>query len=197
MNDAPFEGDFEELTCPYCYETISEVWDYGLKLYKEDDEDSLECHHCSKTFIVTKIYHDSPLESRQMHEGFKNARAKYELQLANYGKNLKQHFLYQVIDTAEVQAYYLKAPGKARWESTYIMFTHEGIVLSGDLCPSYGVVSNYGYGVEWFSNELSPSYLCEKFMTVDNLSPDHSLLVAIQQQFAKAYQDLSLETALD
>ena len=195
--DTPFEGNYDQLTCPYCYETVHEVWDYGLKLYAEDDEDSLECHHCNERFIVTKLPHDYPLQSRQMHDGFKDARAKHELQLADYSKELSRHFLYQVVDTVDVQAYYLKRPGGSRCMSTYIMFTPEGIMITGDLCPHYGVVSNHGYGVGWFSGQLSPSYLCKKFMMVDELTPAHSLLIAIQQQFAKAYSELSLEMALD
>jgi hypothetical protein len=74
--------------------------------------------------------------------------------------------------STDPEAYYLHEPGamKAgrlvqRAQSTYILFTKEGIVVMGDLCPGRnGVISNLGYGVEWFSGRLSEDYLCSKFL---------------------------------
>ncbi len=63
----------------------------------------------------------------------------------------------------------MKRPGSGRMMSTQILFTPEGIVISGDLCPrvgTRGVISDLGYGLNWFSGKLSNSYLCEKFFVV-------------------------------
>ena len=53
FNDAPFDGDYEELTCPYCYKSIIEVWDYGLKLYAEDANAYEHPHTDSNTYADT------------------------------------------------------------------------------------------------------------------------------------------------
>lgn len=81
-------------------------------------------------------------------------------------ESLKDHVLVPVLETNQVQAFYLKRPGEGRMMSTLITFTPEGIVLQGDLTPgSYGNVSTFGYGREWFSGQLSEGYLCEKFLS--------------------------------
>lgn len=67
----------------------------------------------------------------------------------------------------KVRAFYLKMPG-TRMSSSLFLFTPEGIVIMGDLCPegldSYGVISRFGYGLDWFSGQLSEDYLCSKFL---------------------------------
>jgi hypothetical protein len=48
-----------------------------------------------------------------------------------------------------------------------ILFTEEGIVITGDLCfgaNQRGIVSAYGYSLPWFASELSEGYLAEKFL---------------------------------
>ena len=79
-------------------------------------------------------------------------------------KALENHVLELVQDGA-VTAYYLKDPAQGRMMSTMILFTPEGIVLLGDLTPNCnGVISSYGYGVDWFAKPLSEGYLCSKFL---------------------------------
>lgn len=78
--------------------------------------------------------------------------------------SLKDHVLEQVLDTEKFRAFYLKKPGGGRMMSTLIMFTPEGIVITGDLCPGQrGVISTLGYGLDWFAGKLSEDYLCQKF----------------------------------
>jgi len=80
-------------------------------------------------------------------------------------ESLKDHVLEQVLDAEKFKAFYLKPEGKTRMMSTMIIFSPEGIVLLGDLSPSrYGNVSALGYGLSWFSKNLSETYLCEKFL---------------------------------
>lgn len=83
-------------------------------------------------------------------------------------ESIKDHVLEQVLDTERFKAFYMKYPGPPqRSMSTLIMFTPEGIVITGDLCPRMktgGVISDLGYGLNWFSGRLSEGYLCEKFM---------------------------------
>lgn len=74
-------------------------------------------------------------------------------------------------------AYYMKEPGQGRMMSTLFIFTPEGIVIMGDLCPggpgNRGSISSYNYGIGWFSRKQSEYYLCEKF-----LSKEWQLVVA-------------------
>lgn len=79
---------------------------------------------------------------------------------------LAEHVLCPVLDSGNFKAFYLKRVGEGRMMSTLIVFTPEGIVLQGDLTPGRnGNVSTLGYGVGWFSGQLSEGYLCEKFLT--------------------------------
>lgn len=85
-------------------------------------------------------------------------------------ESLKDHKLELVLDAPRFRAFYLKRPGEGRMMSTLIVFTPEGIVVCGDLCPGHGdgasrgVISTLGYGEGWFSGKLSEDYLCEKFL---------------------------------
>lgn len=88
---------------------------------------------------------------------------------AIYRDTLKNHVLEQVLDAPKFKAFYLKEPGMGRMQSTLILFTPEGIIIGGDLCPgndprNSGVTSPIGYGLNWFAGRLSPVYLCEKFL---------------------------------
>jgi hypothetical protein len=87
---------------------------------------------------------------------------------AHHKESLKDHFLEAHVDTENLKAWYLrdgKQP-KSRMMSTLILFTVEGIVIMGDLCPGQnGVISCLGYGLDWFSEHKSEHYLCEKFLS--------------------------------
>jgi hypothetical protein len=77
----------------------------------------------------------------------------------------KDHTLVLNADTDHVKAWYLKSPEHGRLMSCLIVFTDEGIAIMGDLVPTQnGVISSYGYGVQWFTGHLSEDYLCEKFL---------------------------------
>lgn len=77
---------------------------------------------------------------------------------------LAKHVLVET-GPGEVRAFYLKVRGEGRMMSTMIVFSAEGIVIMGDLCPKRnGVISAYGYGLDWFASSLSPAYLAEKFL---------------------------------
>lgn len=61
-------------------------------------------------------------------------------------------------------------PADGSWmESTRIFIARhplpEQIIITGDLCPGdNGVMSDVGYGLEWFGTRKSECYLCEKFL---------------------------------
>ena len=80
-----------------------------------------------------------------------------------------EHKLVPMNVTGEVTGYRLKHPDSGRVQGCMILFTPEGIVVCGDWCPNnnHGVVSNLGYGVEWFGNTLSEGYLCSKFLRTE------------------------------
>lgn len=68
----------------------------------------------------------------------------------------------------QVRAFRLEIPGEGRMESTLLIFSPEGITITGDLCPGLrGVCSAYGYDEAWFAGRLSSGYLCEKFLRTD------------------------------
>jgi hypothetical protein len=197
-DDDPIDGNFYNLTCPYCKETVDEVWEYGLILNQEDDQDSMQCPHCEKDFIVTRQYADIGLTSQQMYDGFVTAADDYRIHVKRCEEQLDRHFLSEICNDGPFKSYYLKRPGSSRMMSTCIIFTPEGIVITGDFCPNYGVVSVGGYGEGWFSNALSSCYLAEKFMTVDQYSTGHAQLVAIQRRFSIAHKELhTTEMAYD
>ena len=65
-----------------------------------------------------------------------------------------------------IEAFRLCQPGMGRIQSCMILFCSEGIIICGDFCPrGNGVVSNYGYGLGWFSTPKGEDYLCEKFLS--------------------------------
>lgn len=64
----------------------------------------------------------------------------------------------------DIQMFQLIMEPGSNMNSTDILFTHRGIVIMGDLCPGHnGMISDSRYGLEWFTKELSPDYLCSKF----------------------------------
>ena len=76
-----------------------------------------------------------------------------------------KHTIIEQISDGAIKAFYLKERADSRINSTLVIFSPEGIAITGDYSPlSRGVCSAYGYGVGWFASELSGSYLCEKFL---------------------------------
>lgn len=64
------------------------------------------------------------------------------------------------------ELYSLNRPGTIVY-SVYIAELAGRLCITGDVClgaNDRGVVSAPGYGIGWFSGELSESYLCEKFL---------------------------------
>lgn len=82
--------------------------------------------------------------------------------MKEWDKRLEKHELVEITD--QTRSFHLKEKGQ--WlMSTVITFTKGGIVLSGDLVPGdNGCISARPYGIDWFSSELSPDYLAEKFL---------------------------------
>lgn len=77
--------------------------------------------------------------------------------------------LYQELDTPHYKAFVLRNVERStRIDSCRIIFTPDGIVICGDLCPgdgnNGGLVSDLGYGLGWFAGELGSDYLCSKFL---------------------------------
>jgi len=94
--------------------------------------------------------------------------------MTDYERALKDHILIEdpfnslgpEEDQLRLQAFYLKKKDEGRMGSTLLIFTPEGIVITGDLTPERnGSISTFGYGLGWFASDLDGSYLCEKFLT--------------------------------
>lgn len=89
---------------------------------------------------------------------------------AEMRESLKNHVLEEALPFGHgFLAYYMRDPNQGRAMSTLFVFTPEGIVVMGDLCPggpkNQGSISNYNYGIGWFSRPQSEYYLCEKFLS--------------------------------
>ena len=81
-----------------------------------------------------------------------------------YDRIFSKHRLDMVLNNDPFRAYMLRPPEGGRTNSVMVLFTPEGIVLSGDHAPGInGMVSNIGYGLDWFSDAKGAEYLCEKF----------------------------------
>lgn len=86
-----------------------------------------------------------------------------------FRKEMSEAYLVRLHDAGRYPyvSFYLRKPDTGI-HRTLISFTREGIVLSGDLMlgqnASGGIVSNTGYGIEWFKGHLIPDYMASKFL---------------------------------
>lgn len=101
-----------------------------------------------------------------------------------------------------LEMFYLKREGTGTLR-TLIIFTKEGIVLTGDvmlgLNPSGGIVSQLGYGSDWFSSNLSEDYLCQKFLPkvwVSELAKKHMEYMLREDTDLDVEQRVSIEDAI-
>jgi len=80
---------------------------------------------------------------------------------------LANHVLREVLDAEGFRAFYLKKPEGGRMMSTMLMFTPEGIVITGDIRPDGGAWVAPGHDLGWFlglQGSKHGEYLCSKFM---------------------------------
>lgn len=90
----------------------------------------------------------------------------------NFTNTYKNHQLFRLPGCANLDAFQLVEPGSGWIQSTVITFYgprpewRRQICITGDLCPgqNHGVLSNWGYGLEWFASQKGENYLCEKFL---------------------------------
>lgn len=88
----------------------------------------------------------------------------YEELKAQYDRTFAEHRLEMVLNNGDFRGYYLRPKEGGRINSVLILFTPEGIVISGDHAPGRnGMCSNYGYDQAWFSSPKGAGYLAEKF----------------------------------
>lgn len=79
--------------------------------------------------------------------------------------SLKDHVLEKVLDTDRFVGFYLRRPSGGRMMSSLLLFTPEGIILTGDLSTGRrGSISAFGYNLDWFASDLGEDYLCGKFL---------------------------------
>lgn len=111
-------------------------------------------------------------------------------------KVMEQHTLIQV-----KQDTYFMGRLDTNAFSTHLSFLPGHIAIYGDFCPDRnGVISSYRYGLQWFSSDKSPDYLCQKFLeskfTLDRLHKEASSELAKDsknQEFWKALMFLEEE----
>lgn len=88
------------------------------------------------------------------------------------------YVLQKIADADGVLVVRLTPPSGGEMQSTRIAFLPGGyIVIHGDLCPGNGLISNCGYGPEWFASggkPLTPSYMAEKFRVPEVFVPSRA-----------------------
>lgn len=105
------------------------------------------------------------VDVQRPEEGRMTMIKDFESRVQMHLQFMVKHELVPVAETEKIKAYYLREPG-TRIMSVLLLFTPEGIAIQGDFTPEHhGSVSSIGYGLDWFSGELGPGYLCEKFLT--------------------------------
>jgi len=87
---------------------------------------------------------------------------------------IQNHQLYPVSEQKPILAFYLKERPDWRMQSTFIMFTPEGIVICGDMCPARHGVIVPGYGLDWFASQLDPRYLAEKCLDSNHFDAERA-----------------------
>lgn len=90
----------------------------------------------------------------------------FDEQLKLYLSYYKEHMLLTVTETDPVSVYTLKRLGTGNMH-VCVVFANRRIGLTGDAClgpTQHGLWSVGGYGLPWFAGDLSPGYLCEKFL---------------------------------
>lgn len=90
-----------------------------------------------------------------------------------HSQSLADHYLQELESTPKVKMFYMRKPN-TRAFSTLVTFHPEGITICGDFAPCHrGVVSDYQYGLQWFSGRLGPDYLASKFLLKEWI-PDYA-----------------------
>jgi hypothetical protein len=85
---------------------------------------------------------------------------EYEKLLKIYTEEFQEHQLVKVVK----YIYQMRRPGTNIY-SVWIAFFGGRIAITGDaIIEDRGVISDLGYGLEWFVGELAPDYLGEKFL---------------------------------
>lgn len=77
-----------------------------------------------------------------------------------------------------------------------IGFVDQGgrVVISGDWHPgTNGVISEHGYGKEWFKRKMSPQYMACKFGMGPWDKEEYGKLVAIQEKFSELYAKMEMD----
>ncbi len=92
----------------------------------------------------------------------------------------KDHVLTTLLEAPGMKVFRLGKPNDSDM-FVRLIFTgdqlSEQIVLSGDACigpTQHGLVSNIGYGLNWFAWKKGANYLCEKFLRT-TWCPDYAL----------------------
>jgi hypothetical protein len=70
--------------------------------------------------------------------------------------------LHPVQEQGPIKAYYLKKYPDQRMMSTLLIFSPEGITITGDLRPCQNGVTILGHNLEWFASKQEPEYLASK-----------------------------------
>ena len=89
-------------------------------------------------------------------------------------QELSGHVLDEMAGGGEAKLYRMGRPGTgvyavyvAEFAGDVLPGRHCRLCVTGDIClggNGYGLVSAAGYGIRWFSGQLSETYLCEKFL---------------------------------
>lgn len=120
----------------------------------------------------------------------------FEEQVAKTRENWKSHELVVLEEGTHIQAYYLKhSKEELRIQGCLLLFTPEGVVITGDLIPGtnkgiHAVGSGYGFDAHWFANHHNGENIARQFLKKewdDTLAADE--LEAELEEHGKDYFD--------
>lgn len=85
--------------------------------------------------------------------------------ISQYYDQIKDHYLETVEDGERIKAFYLRKD-QGRMMSVLLIFSPEGIIITGDLNPDprgKGVIAR-GHTLTWLFGSLEPRYMASKFL---------------------------------
>lgn len=95
---------------------------------------------------------------------------EFEEQISKTRENWKDHELVVLEEGPHIQAYYLKHPKEElRIQGCLLLFTPEGVVITGDLIPGtkkgiHAIGSGYGFDARWFANHHNGENIARQFL---------------------------------
>lgn len=180
----------DDLACPLCEADHSgDAWEWLSHYCIDADGDTFTCSACQGSFVIRPLEREWWFQLEPLRPSYRDLETRNLDFIEQCARSFTDCVLTVELCTFDYKVTRLAEPG-TRINSSRAIFTPDGIALQGDWTPSTpGNTSALGYGIGWFYEPKSPSYLCEKFY-LERESADACRLIALQRahhQAAAAY----------